>query len=87
MARHEQVVVALGRVRVAHQTAASADGAELAIAAGDEFVRIDLVAGVPNEPVGAEVERRVQREAQFDDAEVRRKVRRAVGHDVAQGFA
>ena len=70
MAGHEQVVVALGRVGVAHQAALGADRVELRGAAGDQLVRIDLVAGVPDQPVLGEVEDEVQRQAELDDAEV-----------------
>ena len=51
VARHEQVVFALLRVGVAHQAALGADRVELRIAAGDQLVRIDLVARVPDQPV------------------------------------
>ena len=47
------------------------------VAAGDELVRVDLVAGVPDEPVLAEVEGQVQGQAQLDDAEVAGEVGRA----------
>ena len=45
------------------------------------------MAGVPDQPIAAEVERGVQRQAQLDDAEVRRKVGRAAGNQVAQRLA
>ena len=70
VAGHEQVEVGLVRIRVAHQPAARADRVELRIAAGDQLVRIDLVAGVPDQPIALEVEGEVQRQAKLDDAEV-----------------
>ena len=67
---HEQVVVALGGVGIAHQPAARADAVELGIAAGEQLVRVDLVAGVPDEAVAAEVELQMQGQGQLDHAEV-----------------
>ncbi len=78
VAGHEQVVVAFVRVGVAHQAPLGAHRAELVVAAGDQLVRIDLVAGVPDQPVAAEVERGVQRQAKLDHAQVRGEVGRAV---------
>jgi hypothetical protein len=57
-------------------------------------MRIDLVAGVPNEAILAEVEFEMERQAQFDDAKVRREVSRPeaehayqlVAHLVAELF-
>ena len=40
-------------------------------------MRIDLVAGIPDDAVVAEVVAQVQREAEFDDAEVAREMGRA----------
>ena len=87
MAGHEQVVFALLRVGVAHQAPLGAHGAELVVAPRDELVRIDLVACVPDEAVAAEVERRVQRQAQFNHAQVRGKVGRAVRNQIAKDLA
>ena len=49
--------------------------------AGDELVRVHLVAGVPDEAVLGEVEGQVQGEAEFDDAEVTGEVGGPRGHD------
>ena len=57
------------------------------VAAGDQLVRIDLVAGVPNQPVAAEIEHGVQGQAQLDDAQIRGEVRRAAADQVAQHLA
>ena len=86
MTGHEQVVLALARVREAHQPALGADRVEPVVAARDELLRINLMPGVPDEPVLVlrEVERQVQRQAQFDDAEVTREVRRSCGQDANQ---
>ena len=65
------------------------------IPAGDELVRIDLVAGVPDEAVLGEIERQVQGQAQLDDAKVAGEVRRPdaehahqfIAHFLAQAAA
>ena len=80
VASHEQVVEALGRVGVTHQSVFGSHGAELGIASRDQLVRIDLVAGIPNQAVPAKVKGGMQCDAQFDHAEVRREVRRARRH-------
>ena len=85
--RHEQVVGALGRIGITHQAAFGANRAELVIAAGDQLVRIDLMPGVPDQPIVAEVEHAVQGQAQFDDAQVRGEVGRPRAQQVAQHVA
>ncbi len=57
---------------------------ELLGASGDQLVGIDLVAGVPDQAVLAEVERHVQRQAKLDDAEVAGEVGRAAADDADQ---
>ena len=74
MTGHEQVVRALLRIGIAHQSAAGADRTEAGEAAGDQLVRVDLMTGIPDETVAAEVENAVQGQAQLDDAEVRGEV-------------
>ena len=76
VAGHEQVVVAFVRIGIAHQAALGADRLELRITTGDELMRINLVAGVPDQAVLAEIEGQVQGEAQFDDAEIAGEVGR-----------
>ena len=49
--------------------AALADGADAVAPAGENLVRISLVADVPDQPVGRRVEDMVQRDGQFDHAE------------------
>ena len=73
---HEQVELGFVRVRITHQPAAGADRAELRIAARDQLVWIDLVPGVPDQPVARKIETQVQRQAQLDDAKVRGEVGR-----------
>ena len=87
MTRHEQVVFALHRIRVAHQAAFGPHRIELRISACDQLVRIDLMSRVPNEPVVLKIERLVQREAQFDNAKVRRKMRATARHQVTKHLA
>ena len=84
---HEQVVRAFLRVRITHQAAFGANRVELPIPPGNKFVRINLMAGVPNQPILAEIEHGVQRQAKLDDAQIRSEVRRATGNQVAQGIA
>ena len=81
VAGHEQVVAALRRVGVAHQAPLGPDRVQLGGAAGDQLVRVDLVAGVPDQAVLGEVERQVQGQAELDDAEVAGEVRRAAADD------
>ena len=87
MARHEEVVGALVGIRVAHQAALGANRAEATKASGDQLVRIDLVARVPDEPIAAEVEDPVQRQAELHHAQVGGKVGRAAGRDFAERLA
>ena len=51
VAGHEQVVRAFLRVRVTHQAALGANRVKLPVPPGDQLVRINLVAGVPNQPI------------------------------------
>ena len=84
VAGHERVVGALLGVGIAHEAAARADGVELGEAAGDQLMRINLMAGIPDEPVLGEVEGQVQGEAQLDDAEVTGEMSGADGKDPDQ---
>ena len=51
VAGHEQVVFAFGRVGIAHQPALGPHRVELLVAAGEHLVRVDLMAGVPDQAV------------------------------------
>ncbi len=87
VARHEQVVGAFLGIGVTHQSAFLADRAEVPEATGEQLVRIDLVAGVPDQAVFGEVEDQVQGDGQLHHAQVAGKVGRPSRHHVAQGFA
>ena len=77
VAGEEEVVFAFGRVGIAHRAAAEADVVEILVAAGDQLVRIDLMARVPDQAIAAEIEAGMQRERQLDDAQVRGEMGRA----------
>ena len=65
----ERIVFALGALGEAGKAAALAQRADAVAAAGENLVRIGLVADVPDQPVGRRVENVVQRDRQLDDAE------------------
>ena len=65
----ERVVFALGALGEAGQAVALAQGADAVAAAGQDLVRIGLMADVPDQPVVRRVEDVMQRDRQFDDAE------------------
>ena len=69
----DDIVVRLGSARVAGETASGAQAAEV-LAAGEELVHIADVAGVEDEGVSRAVEDAMQRDRQFDDAEIRPQV-------------
>ncbi len=79
MACHEQIVGTFVGVGVTHQPTLGTDGVELLVATGDEFVWIDLVTGIPDQAIKAEVIGKMQRQAEFDDTQVARKVSGARG--------
>ena len=63
---HEQIVLALVWVGVSHEPTPLSDGFELSVATSDQFVRIDLVARIPDQSVFAKVEDAVEGQAEFD---------------------
>ncbi len=65
----ERVVFALGALGEAGKPAALAQRADAVAAAGENLVRIGLVADVPDQPVGGRVEDVMQRHGEFDHAE------------------
>ena len=69
MRRAERVVFALGALGEAGEAALLAQRADAVAAAGQDLVRIGLVADVPDQPVVRRVEDVVQRDSQLDDAE------------------
>ena len=68
MCSAERIVFALGALSESRQPAALAQRADAVAAVGEDFVRIGLVADVPNQPVGRRVENVVQRHRQLDHA-------------------
>ena len=69
MRRAERVVFALRALGEAGQAAALAQRADAVAPAGQDLVRIGLVADVPDQPVARRVEDVVQRDRQLDHAE------------------
>ena len=67
--RSERVVFALAAAGEAAEAAALAERADAVAAAGDDLVRIGLVADVPDQPVGRRVEHIMDRDRQLDHAE------------------
>jgi hypothetical protein len=61
------VVVAFGALGEAGQTAALAERPNAIAPAGEDLVRIGLMAHVPDQPVVRCIENRVQRHGEFDD--------------------
>ena len=81
MRAFDDVVLGFGAVRVAGQAALLAQGAEV-LASGEELVHVGLVAGVEDDAVAGGIEDPVDRDGEFDDAEVRAQVAARLG-DVA----
>ncbi len=84
---HEQIIGAFLRVGIAHQTTLGPDRAELPKAPREHFVRIDLMARVPDQPVAAEIEGGVQRQAQLDHAQIGREMSTSRRHQPAKRVA
>ena len=74
----ERVVVALAALGEAGQAAAGAQRADAVAAAGQDLVRVGLMADVPDQTVARRVEDVVDRGGQLDDAEAGAEV--AAGH-------
>ena len=72
----ERVVFALGALGEAGQAAALAQGADAVAPSGEDFVRVALVADIPDQPVVRRVENRRARHRQLHHAEWRRDGRR-----------
>ena len=86
MAGHEQVVIAFVGVGIAHQSALGANRVKFVVSTGDQFVRIDLMAGIPDQTIVQKVVRAVQSQRQFDDAQVRGEVGGPQAEQVAKRF-
>ena len=67
----ERVVFAFRALGEARQAAALAQGPDAVAPAGQDLVRIGLMADIPDDPVLRRVEDIMQRDGQFDDAEAR----------------
>ena len=78
----ERVVLAFGTTREAAEAAALANGANTVAPAGEDLVRISLVANVPYQTVARRVEHRVQRDRQLDHPERRAEVAAGDGNRV-----
>ena len=65
----ERIVVAFGALGETGQPAAGAQGADAVAAAGQDLVRIGLMADVPDQAVARGVEDVMDRGGQLDDAE------------------
>ena len=78
----ERVVFALGALGEAGEPAALAQRADAVAAAGEDLVRIGLVADVPDQPVGRRVEDVMQRHRQLDHAEAGAKMTAGDGDGV-----
>ncbi len=78
MSGAERVEFALDPPGEAGQPAALTQGADAVAPAGQNLVRVGLVADVPDQPVARRVEHIVQRHRQLDDAESGAEV--AAGH-------
>src|SRR5215207_8503962 len=87
VAGHEEIEIAFKRVRVAHEAALGTDVLEVLLPPGDEFVRVDLVAGVPDDAVFAEVEDLMKGEAELDDAKVAGEMHRPCFERFAEDLA
>ena len=74
----ERIVFALGALGEAGEAAALAQRADAVAAAGENLVRIGLMADVPDEPIGRRVEHVVERHGQLDHPEPGAEV--AAGH-------
>ena len=87
VAGEKQVVVALGRVRVAHQAPFGPHRLELVVPAGDHLMGIHLVAGVPDQAIAAEIEAGVQGQGQLHHPQIGSEVCRPAGNQSAQRLA
>ena len=74
----ERIVVALGALGEAGQAAAGAQRADAVAAAGQDLVRIGLMADVPDQAVARRIEDVMDRGGEFDDAEAGAEM--AAGH-------
>ena len=71
MGRAERVVLALGALGEAGEAAALAQGADAIAPAGQDLVRVGLVADVPDNPIARRVEHVMQGDGELDDTQAR----------------
>src|SRR5580692_6089382 len=74
----ERIVFAFGALGEAGKAAALAQCADAITAAGENLVRVGLMADVPNQPVGRRIENIMQRDGELDHAEAGAEM--AAGH-------
>ena len=74
----ERIVIALGTLGEAGKATGGAQRADAVAPAGQDLVRIGLMADIPDQPVLRGIEDIVDRGGQLDDAETRAEV--AAGH-------
>ena len=82
MRRAERVVLALAALGEARQSAALAQGADAVSPAGQDLVRIGLVADVPDQDVFRRLIDVVKRHREFDHAETGAEVPAGLRHHV-----
>lgn len=87
MARAEGVVRALGSLGKAGQTAALAQCMDAVFAPGDDFMRVALVADIPDQAVFGGVEDGVDGHGHLNDAEPGTKVPSGLGDGLNRGAA
>ncbi len=78
MAGAERVVLALGALAEARQAAGLTQRADAVAAAGQDLVRVGLMADIPNQLVGRGVEHMMERDGELDHAEAGAEM--AAGH-------
>jgi hypothetical protein len=76
----ERIVFALRPLGEAGKPPALAKRADAVAAAGEDLVRIGLVADVPDEPVARRIEHIMERHGQFDHAQAGAKMAARHGH-------
>jgi hypothetical protein len=82
MSGPERIVFAFGTLGESGQAAALPQRADAVAPAGENLVRVGLVADVPNQPVGGRVKDVVERDCQLDDAKPRTEMTAGPGDGV-----
>ncbi len=85
MSGAERIVIAFGPLGEAGQSAAGAQGADAVATAGQDFVRIGLMANVPDQAIAGGIEHVVQGSRQLDNAKAGAKMS-ARDRDRVDGF-